>query len=106
MPLGPTEKARKYINNVKGTFCMQQVADAIGCTRENISNVATTLKKCKCIEFVETKPLTKGGQPHKFFKRIKKIAVVQNGKNRLIKKPDEHIYYLDTPWHKFCLGKL
>ena len=106
MCLGPTEKARQYINNVKGSFCMQQVAEAIGCERQTISSLAKNLRKDKCIEFVEKKPFVKGGPNHKFFKCIKKSDVIKNYKNKAKEKPAEIIYYLDTPWHKFCLGKL
>jgi len=103
MSLGPTEKARKYINEVDGIFCMQQVADAIGCTREKISNVATSLKTDKCIEFVESKPLTKGGFPHKFFKRIKKSDVIQKGTAR---RQETHTIDTSDPWNKFCFNRL
>ena len=101
MRLTYTEKARKYINEHKGDFCMQQVADAVGCEREKISHLTHSLQKENRIEFVGKRLLIEGGYENSFYKRIKPIRVIQKG--AAIREP----IIIDTksPWHKFCFNK-
>ena len=95
MQLTDTEKAREYINNVNGDFCMQLVADAIGCDRIKIASLTKTLKKQGSIQFSEIKPLVKGGHYHAFYIRIKKIKITP--------RPSKKISInTNSPWHQFC----
>jgi len=101
MPINYSQLARCEMNKKK-RFTIQSIADSIGCDRENISWMTTTLKKQGYIKLFSKSINKKTGCIQATYIRLKKIPPARNKHNE-----NDEIIEIDTKsfWYQFCFNK-